>query len=83
MKIKITASHRNSEICRCIAKSLEPDNLLAPPTVKVNTKTTNNVLSVSVTCNKLETFMATVDDLLTCMDAAKKTLEVVQTDRCA
>ncbi len=79
MKMTINIRHQSAKISKSIAKSIEPDNLLAPSTVRIKTKRWRNVTATSITCSgSLETFIATIDDLLLCMDAARKTLEAIK-----
>lgn len=58
-----------------LARSLSPDNLKAPPAIKVRTKAFRNAVVSSVETDKgLETFIETVDDLLRCAQAAERSL---------
>jgi hypothetical protein len=82
MRMRIRIKCISAKLCKAIAESLEPDNLRAPPTIKVRSNAKVNVTTTSITCRgNLETFIATIDDLLLCLDAACKTLEVVESER--
>jgi len=81
MKITIKIRHASHKFAESVAKSVSPDNLKAPPNVIVKTRASGNRTISVVKCERLETFITTVDDLLLCMDAAQKTLEEVKTDR--
>ncbi|HID16726.1 TPA: hypothetical protein EYP26_00370 [Candidatus Bathyarchaeota archaeon] len=62
-------------MAEALARGLSPDNLKAPPAVKVRTKALKNaVVSIVETDKSLETFMETIDDLLRCAQAAEKSL---------
>ena len=79
MKATINIKTGSPGIARSLANSIEPDNLSAPPSVKIRTRTKGSIVISSVVCRKsLETLIATVDDLLVCMDAAHKTLDVIE-----
>jgi hypothetical protein len=79
IKITINFKVKNSRISRSIANAIQPDNLSAPPSVKIKTKTERNIVRSIVSSKNPETLLATIDDLLVCMDAAYKTLEGVET----
>ncbi len=81
MKITIKIRHASRKFAESVAKSVSPDNRKAPPNVIVKTRARENITTSIVKCERLETFIATVDDLLLCMDVAQKTLEEVKTDR--
>ena len=81
MKIMIKIRHASRKLAESIAKAVSPDNLKAPPNVIVKTQARGNVTTSIVKCERLETFITTIDDLLLCMDAAQKTLEEIKTDR--
>ena len=81
MKITIKIRYASRKFAESVAKSVSPDNRKAPPNVIVKTRARENITTSIVKCERLETFIATVDDLLLCMDAAQKTLEEVKTDR--
>jgi hypothetical protein len=82
MKITIDIRLRNTRLAKALSKALEPDNKLAPSTLSVKTWSKKDTATTSITCRKsLETFIATIDDLLLCVDAAHKTLEDVETGK--
>ena len=80
MRITIKIRHASRKFAQSIAKSVSPDNLKAPLNVIVETNARGNTTTSIVECERLETFITTIDDLLLCMDAAQKTLEEVKTD---
>jgi hypothetical protein len=80
MRITIKTRHASRKFAQSMAKSVSPDNLKAPSNVIVETNARGNTTTSIVECERLETFITTIDDLLLCMDAAQKTLEEVKTD---
>lgn len=80
MRITIKIRHASRKFAESISKSVSPDNLKAPSNVIVETNARGNTTTSIVICERLETFITTIDDLLLCMDAAQKTLEEVKTD---
>ena len=80
MRITLKIRHASRKFAQSLAKSVSPDNLKAPSNVIVETNARGNTTTSIVECERLETFITTIDDLLLCMDAAQKTLEEVKTD---
>ncbi|WP_309492079.1 KEOPS complex subunit Pcc1 [Candidatus Hecatella orcuttiae] len=61
-----------------LAKSVKADNLQTPPQLSVKSWFKNKTFFSTVECDKnFETFLATLDDLLSCLQAAEKTLKVL------
>ncbi len=84
MKLEATLSFvYGSELeAEAIVKAVSPDNRKAPRGLKVETAKSGTRLSALVLCRKsLETFIATLDDLLACVSVAEKTLETVKPSR--
>ncbi|MBS7623362.1 hypothetical protein KEJ39_06785 [Candidatus Bathyarchaeota archaeon] len=81
MRVTISFNVNNPQVARSLIKSIEPDDLSAPPTVKIRTaRRVGDVVSY-VECGRgLETLIATVDDLLVCIDAAYRTLVAVKNE---
>ena len=62
-----------------MAEALSPDNINVPGYLKVKTMVKGDVVKVDVECQRgFETFLATVDDLLSCMQATEKAVKVVK-----
>lgn len=61
-----------------LAKSVKADNLQTPPQLSVKSWSKNETFFSTVECDKnFETFLATLDDLLSCLQAAERTLKVL------
>jgi hypothetical protein len=81
IRLTISFNVNNPQVARSLVKSIEPDNLSAPPSVRIRITRRGGDVVTYVECNKgLETLIATVDDLLVCLDAAYKTLVVVKNE---
>jgi 2-keto-4-pentenoate hydratase/2-oxohepta-3-ene-1,7-dioic acid hydratase in catechol pathway len=81
MRLETTLSfiYGSKHEAEAIVKAVTPDNLRVPRGLKVETTRNGNCLSALVICEKsLETFIATMDDLLACISVAEKTLETVK-----
>ena len=64
---------------KAIACSVKPDNLQAPPNLRVVAREVDGEVKVEIECEcRVETLLQTVDDLLSCIQAAEKSLKCVQ-----
>jgi len=69
MKIRanVTCVYGSKRISKAVARALEPDNLNLPAGLIVKTRIRGNkVVSVIELDGKIETLLATLDDLLAC-----------------
>lgn len=65
-----------------VVKAVSPDNVEVPLGLKVETVRSDCHLLALIHCEKsLETFIATLDDLLTCISVAEKTFDTVKAQR--
>jgi len=65
-----------------VVKAVSPDNVEVPIGLKVETARSNCHLLAIVLCEKsLGTFIATLDDLLTCISVAEKTFDAVKAQK--
>jgi len=79
VKAEIWIGYKNNGEAEAIAKAVSPDNLKTPPGLKVKTLRKGRFVVTLVECKqKLETFIATIDDLLSCIQTAEKTLGAVR-----
>jgi hypothetical protein len=79
VKAEIWIGYKNSGEAEAIAKAVSPDNLKTPSGLKVRTFRKGRFVVTLIECKqKLETFIATIDDLLSCIQTAEKTLGVVR-----
>jgi len=79
MRTRITVNFDSKREARAVADALAPDNVDASKQVRVKTVVRGKAVEASVNCRgRLETFIATIDDLLSCMLAAEKTLHAVR-----
>lgn len=69
----------DEETAESIILAIEPDNLQAPSKLDVKSSVVGRCLEVSITCRgKLETLIQTVDDLLSCIQVAEKSIKCIQ-----
>lgn len=71
----IDVSYRDADTARFIAVAISPDNLQAPKGVTVEVKVNGCTLQVSVKCCRgVGSLFATIDDLLSCIQAAERAI---------
>lgn len=63
--------YRDEETARAVWEAVSPDNFKAPQGIKIEAETVGGELRVSIACSRgLGSLIATVDDLLSCVQAA-------------
>ncbi|MGQ9460922.1 MAG: KEOPS complex subunit Pcc1 [Candidatus Bathyarchaeaceae archaeon] len=79
MEAKITLSYKNEREAEAVAKAVSPDNVKVPPGLSVKTTRRGPKVFTTIECQtKLETFTATIDDLLSCVSVAEKAFSVAK-----
>ena len=77
-RTKITIDYWDGETARSVKSAIEPDNFSVPNGVHIITLVDLSSLIIEVDCEKgVDTLVATLDDLLSCIQAAEKALEEV------
>ena len=74
---KIEIIYRNKKIAKAIRKAIIPDNIGLSDGENIVVQTNNNVLKIEIFSKSLGRLIATLDDLLSCVQAAEKTLEEI------
>lgn len=79
LKAKLSLTYDDPKEAEAVTQAISPDNLEVPTGLRVKTVRRGSSLFTSVSCEKpLETFIATLDDLLACASVAEKALESVK-----
>ena len=79
MEAKITLSYKNEREAEAVAKAVSPDNVKVPPGLFVKTTRRGSKVFTTIECEtKVETFIATIDDLLSCVSVAEKAFSVAK-----
>lgn len=79
MKAKVTLPYRDVREAEAVSKALTPDNLKVPPGLFIETKRVKFRVHTLVRCEtRLETFIATLDDLLSCASVAERILSTTK-----
>lgn len=72
MKARVVCKYKSASIAKAVAKALQPDNLQAPSGIEIVTVARGKQVVTSVRMNsKIETLLATLDDLLSCTCTAE------------
>lgn len=65
------------KMAEAVANAVSPDNFKTPADLTVKTMLKGRKVSTQIVCKeKLPTFIATIDDLLSCISTAEKALRV-------
>ncbi len=79
LEAEITIFYEDGEFARAIAEAVSPDNVKVPPGLYVKTENRGKSIWAYVKCKRgIKTFIATVDDLLSAISMAEKTLKAAR-----
>ena len=79
MEAEIRLSYQNEREAEAVAKAVSPDNVEVPPGLTIKTVRERTEVFTKVECQtRLQTLIATLDDLLSCVSVAEKTFEVAK-----
>ena len=79
MEAKIRLSYQNEREAEAVAKAVSPDNVEVPSGLYIETVRNGSDVLTKVECQtRLQTLIATVDDLLACVSVAEKSFTVVK-----
>ena len=73
MEAEIKLSYQNKREAEAVTKAVSPDNVKVPSGLSIKTTKEGSKVFTNVKCEtKLQTFIATIDDLLCCISIAEK-----------
>lgn len=79
LEAELSLVYDSEQEAEAVVQAVAPDNLEVPIGLKVETERNDSSLSAVVYCEKsLETFIATLDDLLACISVAERALGSVE-----
>lgn len=79
MEAEITIVYEDETIAQAVAEAVSPDNFKAPTGLYIKTEKRQNSVWTYVKCKKgFQTFIATIDDLLSAISTAEKTLKTAR-----
>jgi hypothetical protein len=79
LQAKIALSYKTLREAEAVAKAVSPDNVKVPQGLFIKTMRRGKKVFTRVECEtRLETFVATIDDLLSAVSVAERTLSAVR-----
>ena len=79
MEAEITREYDDVKSAEAVAKAISPDNFKTPSGLYIKTTSKGNKVVTFIRCKgKLSTFIATIDDLLSCMSTAERTIQTIK-----
>ena len=79
MEAEIKLSYKNEREAEAVAKAVSPDNVEVPLGLFVKTVRKGPQVFTTIECQtKLQTFIATIDDLLSCVSVSEKAFSVAK-----
>ena len=79
MEAKIRLFYGNEREAEAVARAVSPDNVEVPAGLYVETVRNGSEVYTTIECKtRLETLIATVDDLLACVSVAEKSFTVAK-----
>jgi len=79
LEAEIRLSYENEREAEAVATAVSPDNVEVPPGLYVKTVRKGSNVLTRVECQtRLQTLIATIDDLLACVSVAEKTFTVAK-----
>ncbi|MEM3577628.1 MAG: KEOPS complex subunit Pcc1 [Candidatus Bathyarchaeia archaeon] len=79
MEAEITIEYDDSNVASAIANAVSPDNFKTPKGLTVDTFCEDSKVVTKIKCyEKFQTFISTIDDLLSCVSVAEKSLQILR-----
>ena len=82
MEAEIRLKYKNEREAQAVAQAVSPDNIELPSGLFVKTVRNGSEVLTTVECQtRLQTLIATLDDLLACVSVAEKTFNVAKNNK--
>jgi tRNA threonylcarbamoyladenosine modification (KEOPS) complex Pcc1 subunit len=79
LEAEIVLDYDDAQIAEAIANAVSPDNFKTPSDLSVKTTWKDGKVLTRIECRgKMATFIATIDDLLSCTATAEKALQTMK-----
>jgi len=79
LEAEILLSYKNEREAEAVARAISPDNVELPSGLYVKTVRNGSEVYTTVECQtRLQTLIATLDDLLACVSVAEKSFTVAK-----
>jgi len=77
---KITLVYDDEREAKSISRAVSPDNVGAPKELFIKTEVADNsvITTIKYSGERVETLLSTIDDLLSCVSTAEKTISVLK-----
>ena len=77
MEAEILLYYKNDREAEAVVKAISPDNVEVPPGLHIKTLRNGSIVQTYVDCQtRLQTLIATIDDLLACVSVAEKSFKI-------
>jgi len=74
----IILNYQTEKEAEAILKSLSPDNICLQPNSNIESTKVGVSVQFYIRCSRIETLLATVDDLLMCLHMAEETINLIE-----
>jgi len=79
LEAEISLSYKTIKEAEAVAEAVSPDNVRVPPGLFIKTMSRGTKVFTRIKCKtKLQTFIATIDDFLSAVSVAEKSLSAVK-----
>lgn len=78
MKAVIKFEAEDAKKAQSLMRATIPDNIHTPRHLRVRSLVRDRLVKFSVETSRIDTLVATIDDLLSCIQAAEKSIAVVR-----
>jgi hypothetical protein len=79
LEAEVRISYENEREAEAVAQAVSPDNTKVPPGLIIKTTRKGSEILTQIQCElRLQTLIATIDDLLCCVSTAEKAFSVVK-----
>ena len=79
LEAKIVLSYKTLREAEAVANAVSPDNVKVPEGLSIKTMRRGKIVLTNIVCkSRLQTFLATIDDLLSAVSVAERTLLAVR-----
>jgi len=77
LEAEIRLYYKNEREANAVIKAISPDNVEVPPGLHIKTLRNGSIVQTNVDCQtRLQTLIATIDDLLACVSVAEKSFKI-------
>ncbi|MEJ2240983.1 MAG: KEOPS complex subunit Pcc1 [Candidatus Bathyarchaeota archaeon] len=79
MEADIQIKYRNTQEAEAVTNAVSPDNVKVPSGLYIKTMRSRSTVHTFIHCEtRLQTLIATIDDLLACVSVAEKSFKVAK-----